>query len=341
MFQTTDSTFFKIIRAATVISGLVLAACAPMALPNEAGALQPGAAAAVSTGDTPSTAQAEAEFTGTLIAIDGNMWTVNGIRVTITAQTEIKGNPQVGDTVKVHGAPQSDGSVIAREIEVVLASSTTTPVPGTVTPAPTGSATPIPSSTVVVTPNAKIEFFGTVTAINGAEWAVSGFRVLVTAQTEIEGNPQVGSTVKVEGRLQADGSVLAREIKALLPANATPTPIIGNEVEFSGTLTAINGNAYIVNGITVLITANTEVKDALQIGDFVKVHGTAQADGTLIAREIEKDDDNNGEGDDNSGSGNGDDDDDDDHSGHGGGDDDDDDDDDNSGGNSGPGGGRP
>jgi hypothetical protein len=365
MFQLTPSTLAKFVRAVTLVGGMALAACAPMSLPGEGSALQPGAAVAVSTDDSPGatgTAQAEAQFTGTLTAREGNAWVVNGIKVTVTAQTEIKGNPQVGDTVKVHGAPQLDGSVIAREIEVVLPAGTATPgatatasPSHTAGPNPTASATPLGTSTGQATPNAEIEFTGVVTAMSGDEWVVNGFRVLVTAQTEVKGNPQVGSTVKVEGRLQSDGSVLAREIETRDPVNGTPTPIRGNEVEFRGTLTAINGSTLIVDGLTVLITANTEVKDALQVGDFVKVHGTAQADGSIVAREIEIDDDHSGSGDDdNSGHGNGDDDgDDDDKGGHGGDDDDDgddhgghggdddDDDDDDHGGNSGPGGGQP
>jgi hypothetical protein len=104
---------------------------------------------------------------------------------------------------------------------------------------------------------------------------------------------------------------------------STITPTVGAEIEFTGPLTAINGNVWVVNGLNVVVTAQTEIKDNPQIGDTVKVHATLQADNSLVAREIEKE---TGSGGDNSGHGGGDDSGGDDNSGHGG-----DGDDDNSG----------
>jgi hypothetical protein len=297
MFQSVISALSSFSRVIAIVSGLLLAACAPMALPGAEAVLQPGAP------EDPQVmiivAQQEAEFTGTLTAKEGNVWVVNGFRVTLTAQTEVKGNPQIGDTVKVHGTPQSDGSIVAREIEVVLPARTATPTSSaTASPSPTATA-PEPTNTPTAPSQAKIEFVGQVTAMNNGEWTVAGFRVTVTAQTEIKGNPQVGSTVKVEGRLQADGSVLAREIEAL-PA-VTRTPIAGHEVEFTGTLTAINGQVWTVNGVRVTVTAQTEIKGNPQVGSTVKVEGRLQADGSVLAREIKKakgddDDDRNDNG---------------------------------------------
>jgi hypothetical protein len=61
----------------------------------------------------------EIEFTGLFTAINGDVWTVGGHSVIVTGETEIQGDPHVGDTVKVHGWPQPDGSVLAREIRKV------------------------------------------------------------------------------------------------------------------------------------------------------------------------------------------------------------------------------
>jgi hypothetical protein len=169
----------------------------------------------------------------------------------------------------------------------------------------------------------QIEFTGTVSAISGEVWTINGVRVIVTPQTEIKGNPQVGSAVKVEGRLQADGSVIAREIKALLAA--TRTPVAGNEIEFTGTVSAISGEVWTINGVRVIVTPQTEIKGNPQVGSAVKVEGRLQADGSVIAREIEKadsDDDHSGRGGDDDDRGGGDDDD---HRGHGRGGDNDDD----------------
>lgn len=345
------SSLFQAMRVIALVASLLLAACAPMALPDSGAISVPPASqsSADDDGATPNpigVPGSEVEFTGSLTMIDGKVWTVNGTRVLVSAQTEIQGGLQIGGLVKVHGTLQADGSVLAREIRAVTQATATV----TATPLPTGTS-PV-TNTVTATPgaHAEIEFVGSVTAINGNVWTVNGLSVHVTAHTEIEGHPQVGHVVKVEGTLQGDGSVLAREIEALRPAADTPTPALGHEVEFSGALTAINGSTYVINGIVVLITANTEVKDTLAVGDVVKVHGRLQADGTVIAREIEKDDerdvededrdddrsgshpgsdDDDDRDDDNSGNR---DDDDDDNSGRGGGDDDDDDDDDRGGG---------
>jgi hypothetical protein len=236
-------------------------------IPGEAtGTPEPTAA----TGD-------EIEFTGVLTAKDGNAWTVSSLTVIVGAGTEIKGDPQVGDTMKVHGAPQADGSVLAREIEVEAEGD-----------------------------QGEIEIVGVLMAKNGNVWTVGSFAVAVGAGTEIEGDPQIGDRVKVQGTLEADGAIHARQIRKLLlpPATETPAPTHtpedepshtpgatrAAEVEFRGVLTAVNGNVWTVNGFAVVVGAGSEIKGDPQVGDMVKVHGAPQADGSVLAREIEVED---------------------------------------------------
>ena len=258
----------------------------------------------------------------------------------------------------VDRAGQSPQGARALETEI---EPTHTPEPSaspTLTGTPDGSPTPEPSVTPL--PGQEIEFRGRLTAINENVWTVGDHDVLVTRETEIKGNPQVGDIVKVHARLRDDGVLVAREIEV---EDEDERP--GEEVEFTGRLTAINENVWTVGDRDVLVTRETEIKGDPQVGDQVKVHALVQADGSLVAREIEKensgpgggsgDDDHSGGGnggsDDNSGSGSsgddhdGDDDqsgsgggdDDDDHSGPGGGGDDNDDDDDSGSGGSGSG----
>lgn len=61
--------------------------------------------------------QARVRFEGTLSAIDGNVWTIDGMAVMVSASTEIKGNPQVGDTVRVEGVRLADGSLQINRIQ--------------------------------------------------------------------------------------------------------------------------------------------------------------------------------------------------------------------------------
>ena len=57
-------------------------------------------------------------ITGRLESIEGDIWTVGGVQVLVSGSTDVKGDPQVGDTVKVEGTILEDGSIQAHEIEV-------------------------------------------------------------------------------------------------------------------------------------------------------------------------------------------------------------------------------
>jgi hypothetical protein len=59
----------------------------------------------------------EFEVTGTIETIDGDLWTIGTYTFRITAQTEVKGQFTIGNRVKVHLVRNTDGSLIAREIE--------------------------------------------------------------------------------------------------------------------------------------------------------------------------------------------------------------------------------
>ena len=68
------------------------------------------------TQEPTTTPASEIEFTGTLTAIHENVWTIGDHTVIVTDDTEIHGGPHIGDMVEVHGWPQPDGAVLAREI---------------------------------------------------------------------------------------------------------------------------------------------------------------------------------------------------------------------------------
>lgn len=57
------------------------------------------------------------EVTGTLEAINGEVYVVGGINYLTNSSTEIKGTLAVGDVVKVHASLQADGTYLAHEIE--------------------------------------------------------------------------------------------------------------------------------------------------------------------------------------------------------------------------------
>jgi hypothetical protein len=320
-----------------LLAGLLLAACGPLAeaapgqsvLPVERTDVAVTERQALDAASAAGAGGTEIEFTGSVTSIGANEWVIGGQAVQVTAQTEIKAGVALGSVVKVHALPQTDGSLVAREIEPEAAAvGTGTTQPGT---PPAGS---------------EQEFTGTLTATNGDVWTIGGRAVRITSGTEIKGSLNIGDVLKVHAAAGADGVLVAREVELAADDdldddnndddNGNPA----GEQEFTGALTAINGDVWTIAGRQVRITTRTEVKGNLLIGNMLKVHASPGADGVLVAREVElaadDDLDDDSGGDDNSGPGGGDDDGADDNSGHGG---DDDEDDDSGDDNSGHGGG--
>ena len=95
-----------------------------------------------------------------LSAINGDLWTVGGLNVRITAATEVKGTLQIGDRVKVHARPGTDGVLVAREVELAVRDDNDDNRPG------------------------EQEFTGVLSAINGDVWTIGGVAVRVTAGTD-------------------------------------------------------------------------------------------------------------------------------------------------------------
>jgi hypothetical protein len=208
-----------------------------------------------------------------------------------------------------------DGQVLS--IEVQASGSSATLITGRGTPSPSPSPSPSPGT-------GEIEFTGTVSSVGASSLVVSGRTVHVSAGTEIKradvritlAQVKAGESAKVEGAGQADGSVLAREIKLGVSGDDD-----GQEFEFKGTIARIAPPSLTVAGVSVLTNAQKSItRDKqpialtdLRVGEQVEVKGRVQADGTRLATRIKTDDDDD---DDNGGD---DDDDDDDDSGSGGG----------------------
>jgi hypothetical protein len=129
------------------------------------------------------------EFVGTVETITSEAWVIGGWTVAITSQTEIQGNIEVGDLIKVEAYSSEDGSLEAFEI------------------------TRTNNGRSGGNNQNKIEFVGAVEAISQNSWTVDGRIVNLSSRTEIKGNITLGDIVKVEGHLEDDGSFTADEIK--------------------------------------------------------------------------------------------------------------------------------
>src|SRR5262245_49544930 len=152
------------------------------------------------------------------------------------------------------------------------------------------------------------EFRGVIEALPNTagfigDWKVSGRTVHVSATTKIDqedGKVMVGATVKVEGVVQTDNSVTAREIEVKSAQD--------KEFEFTGVVETLPDTMgrigdWKVSGTVVHVTAATMIKQdnaPVAVGDKVEVEGAKRADGSVDAFEIEvksdiDDDDNDGD----------------------------------------------
>lgn len=91
---------------------------------------------------------------------------------------------------------------------------------------------------------------------------------------------EIGSLVKIQGSLSTIGEITVREINA--PDEGTQA----GEAEITGVLESFDGTTMVING-QVVDASVAEIKAGIVVGELVKVHVTANVDGTWQAREAE------------------------------------------------------
>lgn len=133
---------------------------------------------------------------GELTAMEGDHWVAAGVGFSVTAETNIMGDPEIGDLVLVEGRILEGNQWVA----------------DTVQPALTGDQAGA--------------FTGVVESIDGSTWTVGGIQFQVDSETQIDAGIEPGMTVRVAFRILDDGSWLAVRIDSLEepPDEATPTP---------------------------------------------------------------------------------------------------------------------
>lgn len=143
--------------------------------------------------------------------------------------------------------------------------------------------------------SATVEFAGTVDSIAADQWVIQGQVILIDAATVIDPGIVTGDLVKVKATIAADGKVTANKIEGYTPPvpstpgadDSSTTPVAGDEAEFVGLVEFIVPEAWTVAGQLFTVSAQTEIKGTIVVGDAVKVHALVGADGSLTAREIE------------------------------------------------------
>lgn len=256
-----------ILTTALIAASLALAACdGTAAAAQDAGLAKPPAEQApASSGETAlvrlSSALQVFELVGPADSISPEEWTVAGVTFATGKGTEIEGELSAGDLVKVEIALQADGQLFARAIRRAISAA-----------APEGVG--------------ELEFVGTLEAVGDTQWTVNGLTLQVGPGTELMPGMQAGDLVKVHALIGEGGVLTAREIeKAEDEAEDSQEPV--GEFEFAGTVESMGADSWTVGGRTLAIAPGTEVKGSIEVGSLVKVHVVPQADGSLLAREIE------------------------------------------------------
>lgn len=175
----------------------------------------------------------------------------------------------------------------------------------------------------------EVEFTGTIEEIQPNAWIVSRLVVQVDANTQIDGTPQINRLAEVRGvtgpsglratsiSIESSGepettpTPEATDIppatdtpKAAAPTvpaatstprptatmqpTATPRPV---EVEFIGNVATMDPGVWRIDGTTIIINSDTEIRGAISLGQRVKVKAARLADGRLVATRIELSDD--------------------------------------------------
>jgi hypothetical protein len=183
------------------------------------------------------------DFSGRVTRQTGDLWLVAGIPVAISAQTELPSQPVVvGDAIRVEGATQQDGAVLAKEIKLLPAG---VPLPtindddsfeaeqehsgesnqtgednsgeGSEGEEVHGEATQTsePESNSGFSSESETEdqsISGVVESINGNIIVVNG-QIMNIGSAEIKGTPRNGSSVKVEGYIDANGIFIVTKVE--------------------------------------------------------------------------------------------------------------------------------
>jgi hypothetical protein len=185
----------------------------------------------------------QVDFAGLVTRQNGDLWLIAGVPVAISAETGLPTQPiMVGDAVRVIGVTQPDGAVLAQRIDML---SSGVPLPDldddpfeqehsedstqagedNSGEGSGGESNSGETQTPIIESNSGSgsgsgsgsesedeHLNGVVESINGNILVVDG-QILNISSAEVNGNPRVGSTAKVEGYYDANGVFFVTHIE--------------------------------------------------------------------------------------------------------------------------------
>jgi len=187
---------------------------------------------------------------GELSAKGDTSWTIAGQVFAVIEDTQISGDPQIGDIVFVGGHLAGDGQNIADRIELVQSS-----------------------------PVNQFSLNGIVTEIGDVSWVVAGQAIQLTSETELDDTIELNDAVHVAGTIGPDGLLIATHIDRLPDDDGYP-------FDFTGVVQQIGDETWQVSGVTITVDGETAVSANIQVGDIVQVKGLILEDQTWLAHTI-------------------------------------------------------
>jgi len=188
---------------------------------------------------------------GELSAKGDSSWTIAGQVFVVNEDTQISGDPQIGDIVFVGGHLAGDGQNIADRIELVQSS-----------------------------PINQFSLNGIVTEIGDDAWVVAGQAIQLTSETEIDDTIELNDAVHVAGTIGADGLLIATYINRLPDDEGYP-------FDFMGVVQQMGEETWQVSGVVITVDGETAVSTNIQVGDIVQVKGLILEDQTWLAHTID------------------------------------------------------
>jgi hypothetical protein len=190
-------------------------------------------------------AEARFDFTGMVDNIDP--WVISGKTVVVRAWTSIDEGIEPGDLVHVQGPVWEDGTWVAASITLV--------------------------EETLDPENVTLEFTGIVNSTNPR--VISGFQLVVDADTQFGGEITSGALVRVHATLQSNGVWHADDISLIVSDSM-------GCVTFASVVTVIEGDIITLqNGMTVNLTEAEEVDGVIEVESVILVTKCLALDGTV------------------------------------------------------------
>ena len=185
---------------------------------------------------------------GVVTQIDGGWWTVGGLSFETDGNTEMIDSPCVGCEVQCKLLPRDDGTFLALRIATLRR----------------------PDSGPE-----NFEFTGILQSMNGDSWTIGG-QVVNVGGASIDGDPEIGDLLEVDGKRYSDGRLVATKIKVLTQ----------DEIFIDGTITAVASDRITVDGHVVLIDGDTTVEGTPAVGLRAQVVAWLMPDGRIVGKRI-------------------------------------------------------